>query len=84
MLIRILGSRIISGMLTHGFGWRFTYYLAIIVMALLYVLLLRKLLDITPKYKSTYFNLLQSVFNYFRKEPGLRIAALYGRLAFAG
>jgi predicted MFS family arabinose efflux permease len=84
LLIGILGSRVISGVLAHSFGWRFIYYIALLIMALLYVLLQRKLPAISPNYKGTYFNILQSVFSYFRKEPGLRIAALYGRFAFAG
>ncbi len=84
LLIGILGSRVISGVLAHSFGWRFIYYIGLLIMALLYVLLQRKLPAISPNYKGTYFNLLQSVFRYFRKEPGLRIAALYDGLAFAG
>ncbi len=84
LLIGILGSRVISGVLAHSFGWRFIYYIALLIMALLYVLLQRKLPAISPNYNGTYFNLLQSVFSYYRKEPGLRITALYDGLAFAG
>lgn len=84
LLIGILGSRILSGFIGEEFGWRSMYYAASVLMLALFVLLQIKLPAITPSYKGSYFNLMKSLWFYFRTEPSLRLAALRGGLAFAG
>ena len=84
LLIGILGSRILSGFIGEEFGWRSMYYAASVLMLALFVLLQIKLPAITPSYKGSYFNLMKSLWFYFRTEPSLRLAALRGCLAFAG
>jgi predicted MFS family arabinose efflux permease len=84
LLIGILGSRVISGLVGAQFGWRAMYYIASVLMVLLYVLLQFKLPTLTPKYSGSYVSLLKSILFYFKTEPSVRLAALRGGLAFAG
>ncbi|GAB1452726.1 hypothetical protein MASR2M47_27820 [Draconibacterium sp.] len=84
LLIGILGSRVISGLVGAQFGWRAMYYIASVLMLLLFVLLQFKLPTITPKYSGSYASLLKSILFYFKTEPSVRLAALRGGLAFAG
>src|SRR5690554_36400 len=84
LLIGILGSRVISGLVGEQFGWRVMYYVAAILMVLLYLLLQYKLPSLNPTYKGSYTSLLKSIGYYFKTEPSVRLAALRGGLAFAG
>lgn len=84
LLIGILGSRVISGFVGAQFGWRAMFFIASVLMILLFVLLQFKLPTLTPKYKGSYVGLLKSILFYFKREPSVRLAALRGGLAFAG
>jgi len=84
LLIGILGSRVISGFVGEQFDWRAMYYAAAALMIGLALLLYFKLPTINPNYKGNYFNLMKSLWFYFRSEGSLRLAALRGALAFAG
>ncbi|GGW26285.1 MFS transporter [Arenibacter certesii] len=84
LLIGILGSRVISGLLGEQFGWRVMYYVAAVMMLLLFILLQFKLPKITPKYNGSYWELMRSLWYYFKTERSLRLAAIRGALAFAG
>ncbi|PNW25667.1 MFS transporter [Formosa algae] len=82
LLIGILGSRVISGFIGEQYGWRTMYYMATIIMGLLFVVLRFKLPKLNPDFSGTYVSLLKSVFHYFKTEPTLRLAALRGALSF--
>lgn len=84
LLIGILGSRVISGFVGEQFGWRIMYYAAAILMVFLFVALRLKLPVLRPSFSGSYFQLLKSIFHYFKTEPSLRLASLRGALAFAG
>ncbi|WP_299778714.1 MFS transporter [uncultured Formosa sp.] len=82
LLIGILGSRVISGFIGEQYGWRTMYYIATVLMAILFVVLRFKLPKLYPHFSGTYVSLLKSVYHYFKTEPTLRLAALRGALSF--
>ena len=82
LLIGILGSRVLSGVVGENFGWRTIYYIAALLMVLLFVLLHLKLPRVTPTYTGSYLELMKSIGHYFRTEAPLRLAALRGALSF--
>ncbi|WP_159022905.1 MFS transporter [Formosa sp. L2A11] len=82
LLIGILGSRVISGFIGEQYGWRTMYYIATVLMAILFVVLKFKLPKLYPHFSGTYGSLLKSVYYYFKTEPTLRLAALRGALSF--
>lgn len=82
LLIGILGSRVLSGLIGEFFGWRTVFYGAAVLMTLLFFLLNAKLPLIQPKFGESYAKLMKSLWFYFKTEPGLRLAALRGALAF--
>lgn len=84
LLIGILGSRVISGFVGEQFGWRIMYYIAAVLMVLLFFILRVKLPKLYPHFPGSYGSLLKSIMYYFKTEPELRIASLRGALAFAG
>lgn len=83
MFIGILGSRTLSGFIGDYFGWRTVYFMAASFMVILWVMLVRKLPEITPEFKGTYIKLLKSVAHQFKSKKTLRLAALRGGLDFA-
>ena len=83
LLIGILLSRTISGFAGAHFGWRFIYYAAAGVMALLWALVWLLLPEINPSYKGKYIDLMKSLGHLFMSEPKLRLAAFRGALLFA-
>ena len=82
LLIGILGSRFISGLVGEHFGWQTIYYVAAILMVILFILLDLKLPRLHPTYKDSYLKLMRSIGYYFKSEPSLRLAALRGALSF--
>ncbi|MBT0608564.1 MFS transporter [Aequorivita echinoideorum] len=84
LLIGILGSRVVSGLVGEQFGWRSMYYIAAVMMVLLFVLLKYKLPKIYPRYSGSYGSLMKSILHYFKTEPALRLASLRAALSFAG
>lgn len=84
LLIGILGSRVISGFVGEQFGWRIMYYIAAVLMLVLFFILRAKLPKLNPHFPGSYASLLKSILHYFKTEPELRVASLRGALAFAG
>ncbi|MBU3026635.1 MFS transporter [Zobellia galactanivorans] len=84
LLIGILGSRAISGFVGEQFGWRSMYFVATLIMLILFIVLKFKLPKIEPIYKGSYADLMTSLLHYFKSEPPLRLAAVRGGLSFAG
>ncbi|TWP26212.1 MFS transporter [Apibacter muscae] len=82
LLVGILGSRVLSGYVGDVWGWRTMYYIAAIIMIILFVLIYFKLPEVYPKFKGTYKQLMKSLFELFKKDPDLRMASLRGALAF--
>ena len=82
LLIGILGSRVLSGYIGENFGWRTIYYVAALLMVLLFILLHLKLPLVAPTYSGSYLELMKSIGFYFRTEAPLRLAALRGALSF--
>lgn len=84
LLIGIIGSRVISGFIGAAFGWETMYYVATGIMVLLLPFLYVKLPSLTPSYKGSYKDLMQSIWHYTKSIPELQMAALMGALSFAG
>ena len=84
LLIGILGSRFVSGFVGEYLGWRVMYYIAAGMMLVLWGLLKLKLPELQPDFTGTYKELMQSLWDYFKTESSVRLAALRGALGFAG
>ena len=84
LLIGILGSRFLSGMVGEYFGWRFMYYLAVVIMVVYAILLYIKLPEVATDFKGTYKQLMQSLIDIVKTKPEVRIAVLRGGFGFAG
>ena len=84
LLIGILGSRFVSGFVGEYLGWRVMYYIAAGMMLVLWGLLKLKLPELQPDFTGTYKELMQSLWDYFKTESPVRLAALRGALGFAG
>lgn len=83
MFIGILGSRTLSGVIGEYWGWRTVFFMGAGLMGVLWALLKWKLPEISPDFKGTYKQLLQSILEQFKSKPKLRISALRGGLDFA-
>lgn len=84
LLIGILGSRTISGVLSHYLdSWRQVYFLAAGAMFLLWICILWILPHIMPTFTGTYKELYQSIIVLIKKRPDLRLAAVRGGLSLA-
>ena len=84
LLIGILGSRSISGYVGEYLGWRSMYFIASGIMFLYALVLVFKLPSLTSDFKGSYAKLMKSLWQYFKAEPSVRLAALRGGLGFAG
>ncbi|CAM4156279.1 MFS transporter [Zobellia roscoffensis] len=84
LLIGILASRAISGFVGEQFGWRTMYFVATVMMLILFIVLKLKLPQIKPVYEGSYKDLMKSLIHFFKTEPPLRLAAVRGGLSFAG
>lgn len=84
LLIGILGSRTISGLLNQYLdSWRQVYFLAAMVMFILWVCILWMLPRITPTFIGTYKSLYKSIGVLIKERPDLRLAAIRGGLSLA-
>lgn len=83
LLVGVLGSRVLSGYIGDIWGWREMYYIATFIMIVLLIMIYLKLPEVFPTFKGSYKDLLFSLFNLFKSDSSLRLAALRGGLSFA-
>ncbi|WP_039865950.1 MFS transporter [Pedobacter sp. BAL39] len=83
LLIGILGSRVLSGIVGELYGWRTMFYIAAVIILVLWGMIAWKLPEVYPEYKGTYLKLMKSVVYYARTEPVLQAASFRGAFAFA-
>ncbi len=83
LLIGILLARTFSGLVAQAAGWRAVYLVAGAVVAVLAVVLARRLPGERPRERMAYSHLLASVVHLVRDEPVLRLRSLLGALSFA-
>ncbi len=83
LLIGILLSRTASGLVGQHLGWRATFMLAALAMAVFTVVLRLRLPLQQPQQRIRYSELLRSLPRLLRREPLLRRHALLGALALA-
>ena len=83
LLIGILLSRTISGFVGAHFGWRAMFYIAAVLMVIMWLLEILMLPEIEPDYKGTYGGLMKSLIHLIQEEPKLRLASFRGALCFA-
>ncbi|WP_368488685.1 MFS transporter [Clostridium sp. BJN0013] len=82
LLAGILLARTISGFIGTFLGWRSMYYIATILMIILYVAVIKFLPKSQPLSKESYKNILISLKDIIKKEPLLREASLSGAMMF--
>jgi predicted MFS family arabinose efflux permease len=83
LLIGILMARTFSGLVGQAAGWRAVYLVAGVGVAVLAVVLSRRLPGEQPRPHIAYGQLLASVVHLLRDEPVLRLRSAIGGLAFA-
>ena len=83
LLLGILLARVFSGLIAEVTSWRPVYLIAAALMAILAVVLHRRLPDEEARPTITYGALLRSVANYFRSQRLLQLRSAYGGLVFA-
>jgi predicted MFS family arabinose efflux permease len=83
LLIGILLSRTVSGFIGAHFGWRAVFYMAAVLMILMWALIFFSLPEVEPDYEGTYKDLMRSLLVLIKTEPQLRVAAIRGALCFA-
>ncbi|MDB4896211.1 MAG: putative permease of the major facilitator superfamily [Firmicutes bacterium] len=83
LLIGILGARTLSGAVSQVLGWQAVYYLAAVLMAILFLLLWRSLPEDLPKPPMNYGAAIRSVGRLLLDEPVVRLRSAFGALAFA-
>jgi predicted MFS family arabinose efflux permease len=83
LLIGILVARTFSGLVAQAAGWRAVYLVAGVGVAVLAVVLARRLPGERPREHIAYARLLASVVHLLRDEPVLRLRSAIGGLAFA-
>jgi predicted MFS family arabinose efflux permease len=83
LLIGILLARTFSGLVAQAAGWRAVYLVAGGVIAVLALVLARRLPGEPPRPRMAYSQLLASVVRLVRDEPLLRLRSAIGALGFA-
>lgn len=83
LLMGIIASRTLSGYVGAHFGWQAIYYIAAVMITVLFFCLVRYLPEIPPEFKGSYPSLLKSIITQFRTQPTLRLASFRGALDFA-
>lgn len=83
LLIGILLSRTVSGFIGAHFGWRAVFYIAAVLMVIMWALVFFLLPEVEPDYKGNYRDLMKSLLVLIKTEPELRMAAIRGALCFA-
>lgn len=82
ILVGILGARVISGLITEAFGWRYVFGISAGMVLIVTVLLKLYLPEVPPKFKGNYFHLLKSTLALVKEYRVLRQAALLGSFTF--
>jgi len=82
ILCGILGSRLISGWFTDLWGWQSVFYISAGLVLCSTVLLYFILPEVPPKFKGSYWNLLQSTVRLIKQYKILRQASLLGAFTF--
>lgn len=82
ILVGILGARVISGLITEAFGWRYVFGISAGMVLIVTVLLKLYLPEVPPKFKGNYFHLLKSTLALVKEYRILRQAALLGSFTF--
>lgn len=82
ILVGILGARVISGLITQWFGWRYVYGISAVMVLIMGILLKIYLPEVPPKFKGSYASLLKSTLSLVKEYNVLRQAALLGAFTF--
>ncbi|EDK32756.1 MFS transporter [Clostridium kluyveri] len=82
LLAGILLARTISGFIGTFLGWRSMYYIAAVLMIILYIAVVRFLPKSEPLSRESYKNILISLKDIIKKESLLREASLSGAMMF--
>lgn len=82
LLIGILLSRVLSGFIGSYFGWREMYWIAAAIMIVTAIAIAIRLPEVMPNFKGTYSELMQSVWDFAKKQPVLQLAAFRGAMGF--
>lgn len=83
LLVGILGSRVLSGWIGNIYGWRSMFFMAAVIILILWIFVIAKLPEIFPEYKGSYGKLMKSVAHFAVSEPLLQAATLRGAFLFA-
>jgi len=83
LLMGILASRTLSGYIGAHFGWQAIYYVAAVLISLLFFCLVRYLPELPAEFKGSYGSLLKSLVTQFNTQPNLRLASFRGAFDFA-
>lgn len=82
ILVGILGSRVISGLITDWLGWRYVYGCSAIMVLTITVLLKLYLPNVKHKFTGNYLELLQSTLILVKRHRILRESAILGAFTF--
>lgn len=82
LLAGILLARTVSGFIGSFLGWRSMYYIAAVLMVILYIGVIKFLPKSQPASKESYKNIMISLKDIIKKEPLLREASLSGAMMF--
>jgi len=83
LLLGILLSRTISGFIGKLWGWTSMFWIAAIICAGLFVLMLLRFPKNEPKFSGSYGKLMGSLFTLIKEQPVLREASAINALSFA-
>ncbi|NIG55406.1 MFS transporter [Chitinophaga sp. Cy-1792] len=82
ILCGIIGSRILSGLLTDLWGWRSVFIASAVLVIISIILLYLFLPAVAPKFSGSYTNLIASTLQLIKRYKTLRQAALLGAFCF--
>ncbi|WP_306350375.1 MFS transporter [Flavobacterium sp. '19STA2R22 D10 B1'] len=82
ILVGILGSRVISGLITEWWGWRYVYGISAALVLIMIVFLQMYLPKVPSKFKGNYIDLLKSTVALISEYRVLRQSALLGAFTF--
>lgn len=83
LLLGILLSRTISGFIGKLWGWTSMFWIAAVICAGLFVLMLFRFPKNEPKFSGSYGKLMGSLFTLIKEQPVLREASVINALSFA-
>ncbi|RAJ80041.1 putative MFS family arabinose efflux permease [Chitinophaga dinghuensis] len=82
ILTGILGSRVLSGIITSYWGWQYVFVISAVLVVFAILLLSVYLPEVPPKFKGNYFKLLGSTLGLIKEYRILRQAAILGAFTF--